>query len=429
MVPQQVLRDAVAASAALLLILGLIPGRTTGPRAASAQPARPGAGGAGAAGAATGGAVIGVIDLGPGDAAARTARREELAAGLAGVQGLRPVDDAALRAALAGERLDPQAGEGRARLAAATTAFGTPDCPAAIREAEAAVLALAGAQAGGADVAGPLRQAHVYLLLCADGGGDAAAAQRAAAALRALGAPEPPDGVPAAVWSRYPALDATGGVRRFQLDVASQPDGATIWIDHAPAGAAPLSALVPEGEHLVAAARGGASVARRVAVTSYTSAVTLALPAVSSRWRAVAARVRGWRAGAIRRTPESLAQLMARANLAYAVVIDERARLTVFQRRGRTARQLGVAGDPVEIGAMVARAESMRREPGIDPEVPLMVESPEERAARARGEKVTPSRQEWWVYAAIAGAVAVGAGIVLLNDLADDHQRIEVTFP
>ena len=422
MVPQQVLRDAVAAAAALLLVLG----GTAGPRVASAQPV-PGPGQAGAAGA--GEAAIGIIDLGPGDPAERRVRREELQAGLGGVQGLRPVRDAALRAALAGERLDAQADAGRARLRAAASAFGAPDCPAAAREAEAAVLALAGSQAAGADVAGELRQAHVYLLLCADQGGDAAAAQRAAAALRALDAPEPPDGVAAAVWARYPALDATGGVRRFQLDVSSEPAGATIWIDHAPAGVAPLSALVPEGEHLVAAAKDGASVARRVPVVSYTSAVTLALRSRSRRWRAVEARVRGWRAGAIRRTPASLAQLMARAGLAYAVVIEEGGRLAVFQRRGKAARRLGLAGDPVEIGAMVARAESMRREPGIDPEVPLMVESPEERAARARGEKATPSRQEWWVYAAIAGAVAVGAGIVLLNDLADDHQRIEVTFP
>jgi hypothetical protein len=426
MVTQQVLRDAVAVPAALALVLGW----TAGGGAAFAQAGPSGAAAASGASAASDETEIAVVDLGPGDAATRRERREELEAGLGRVTGLRVSDDAALRTALAGERLDPQAEEGRARLAAAAAALGRPDCPAAAREAEAAVLALAASQAGGAGVAAELRQGHVYLLLCADQAGEVAAAQRAAAALRALDAPDPPDGVPAAVWSRYPAFDATGGVRRFQLDVSSKPDGATIWIDHAPVGVAPLAVLLPEGEHLVAAAKGGASVARRVTLQTYSSAVALALPATARPWRAIEARVRGWRAGAIRRTPASLAQVLARARLEYAVVIDERGRLEVFhRRRGQALQQLGVARDPVEVGAMVARTESQRRSPGIDPEVPLLVESPQERAARAAGNKATPRRQEWWVYAAIAGAVAVGAGIVLLNDLADDHQRIEVTFP
>jgi hypothetical protein len=37
--------------------------------------------------------------------------------------------------------------------------------------------------------------------------------------------------------------------------------------------------------------------------------------------------------------------------------------------------------------------------------------------------------QKWWVYAGIIGAVALGSGILLVNNLADDHQRIELTWP
>ena len=72
-------------------------------------------------------------------------------------------------------------------------------------------------------------------------------------------------------------------------------------------------------------------------------------------------------------------------------------------------------------------AERQRKQPGIDPDVPLLRESPEERAAHGTTEG--PSRQEWWVYAAIAGAILVGAGVVAANELGDDTQRIEIAIP
>src|SRR5687768_5996371 len=105
---------------------------------------------------------LAVIDVGPGDRAARRARRDQLERELAGVQGITPLADSELRAALAGERHAPQIAAGQRALAAAQTAFGKPDCPAAEREAEAALLALAAAQAAGADTSAELRQAYVY---------------------------------------------------------------------------------------------------------------------------------------------------------------------------------------------------------------------------------------------------------------------------
>jgi len=402
-------------------------------RAQEASPARGAAPAGKARGAAPAGAdqPVAVIDLAPGDAAARRTRRAELEEALAGIQGITAIDDAALRAALAGERQSAQADAGRVSLAAAAAAFGAPNCPGARSAADTAVLELAAAQASGAEVTAELRQAHVYLLLCADQAGDTAAAQRAAAALRALGAPEPPAGVPDAVWSRYPALDATGGQRRFQLDITSQPDGAAIWIDHAPAGKAPHTALLPEGEHLVAAAAGGAAIARRVTLSTWTTQLALALPAATAPWADIERQVRGWRTGATRRTAPALGRVLARAGVRYAVVIGERGGLEVWQRsdRGTLARPLGGAKSALEVGALVGDAErGRRRGPGIDPDVPLLRETQEERAAR-REAREGPSAEEWWVYAAIVGAVAVGAGIVLINDLGDDRQRIEVTFP
>src|SRR6185503_4051820 len=133
---------------------------------------------------------------------------------------------------------------------------------------------------------------------------------------------------------------------------------------------------------------------------------------------------------AVRRDGKGLAALLASARLGYAVVIDERGRFTVWQRRGPVARQLGTAPDALGIGALVQAAEQRRTSPGIDPDRPLMRETPEERAAYQSKKKGSgPSKQEWWVYAAIVGAVALGAGVVLANDLADDHQKFEVTIP
>lgn len=372
---------------------------------------------------------IGIVDVGPGDRAARRNRRGALEKGLEQVQGIGLVRDPALHAALAGERHATQHDAGRRSLEAARAAFGKPDCPAAERQAGAALIALAAAQAAGAQVTGDLRQAYVFLLLCADQRADAASARGAAGLLRALGGPEPPEGVGEPVWSRYPAVDVTVGVRHVQLDVTTQPPGAAVWIDHVPVGKAPLSATVTEGEHLVAAAApaGGAAAVRAAA-----GPLTLTIPAERAPWRKLETRVRSWQSRAVKRDARGLAALLSSARLGYAVVIDERGRFTVWQRRGLAVRQLGGAADALGVGALVQAAEQRRRNPGIDPDQPLMRETPEERAAylsRKKGKSEGPSRQEWWVYAALIGAVAVGAGVVLANDLADDHQNFEITFP
>jgi hypothetical protein len=371
---------------------------------------------------------LAVIDVGPGDRATRRARREALERELAGVQGIAPVGDPELKAALAGEAYAPQRAAGQRALEAARTAFGKPDCPGAEREAEAALMSLSAAQAAGAEVAAELRQAYVYRFLCADQRADAAAARAAAGTLRTLGSAEPPEGVGDAVWSRYPAVDATMGIRHVDLAVETRPTGAAVWIDHRLVGKGPITAVVTEGEHLVAAARpdGGA-----VAARSSGARIALAIPLEKKRWQRALARVRGWQSRASKRDAVALDALMSSARIGYAVVIDERGRFTVWQRRGQL-RHLGNATDAIGVGGLVADAETRRKNPGIDPDRPLLRETSEERAAylaRREGKSATPTRQEWWVYAAIIGAVALGAGVVLANDLGDDHQRIEITFP
>jgi len=264
--------------------------------------------------------------------------------------------------------------------------------------------------------------------VCADQGGDRGAAQGAAAALRRLRAGDPPAGISDAVWSRYPSMDAATGVQNAQLAITSQPAGASVWIDHAQAGKTPITVSLPEGEHLVAAAARGGAVARRVTVaTSWVPAsLALAVPAGGgTRWREVEARVRAWRSRARRPDESGIGDVLARAGVPYAVLIDPRGKLQVWHRgAGRAAaRHLGNAAAAGEVDALVAAA----RGPGIDPDRPLLRDTPEQRAG-VRGES-KGKWQEWWVYAVVIGAAAVGAGIVVANDLGDDQQRIEITVP
>jgi hypothetical protein len=407
MVAQQVLRKAVAAAALVALAAG--PARAGKPAEDQA---------------------IAVIDLGRGTDAERATRRAELVQGIAGVQGLRNLDDPELRGALAGEQPDRRAEVGRKALAEAARAFGALDCTRAVHGGETAVLELAAAQASGAAVGGDLVQAYVYQLLCADQVGDSGAAQYAARQLRALGAPEPPPGVTAAVWNKVPALDATVGLPLWQVDVAVAGGGAgVVWIDHAAAGTAPLTTQLAEGRHLVAVAREGAATAVAVVAARGGSKAEVALPAAAGgRWRAIAARVRGWRSGAAKSSAAGLGALMTSARVRYAVVMNDRLQLEVWQagRARAPARHLGNAADAIEVGALVQDAERQRRQPGIDPDVPLLRESADDRGTASSD---GPSNQEWWVYAAIVGAIVIGAGIVAANELGDDTQRIEITLP
>ncbi|HZJ67928.1 MAG TPA: hypothetical protein VFD36_30700, partial [Kofleriaceae bacterium] len=38
-------------------------------------------------------------------------------------------------------------------------------------------------------------------------------------------------------------------------------------------------------------------------------------------------------------------------------------------------------------------------------------------------------KTKWWVYAAIAGAAAVGVTFIYAHDSASDHQRVELRYP
>jgi hypothetical protein len=347
-------------------------------------------------------------------------RITELVRGSAGVTALA---DAGLAAALAGSWADRDAAEDE--LESAANAFGRLDCSLAGAHAHAAALRWAAVQARGGIALTPLRQAHSYAFLCGDRQGDIHLAMASARVLRALGGPRPPHGINEAEWKRYPELDATANVPRTELTVVSEPRDADLWIDYVRVGTTPLTVFAEEGAHVVAAGKAGVSSVVEVDLHGPSHRVELTLPD-GDRWTSVRKRVAAYqtRTGSLR-NPE-IGELLAAAGVRGAILLRRGSELEVWgATRGRGALPLGNPANLADAARIIIEhVAAADRGPAIDPNLPLMREDP--RGGRS-GER--PSWQQWWVYAALAGAAAIGAGVILAHDLATDHQRIEVTFP
>ncbi len=357
----------------------------------------------------------------------------ELAPALQALPELLLRDDVALMAALAGAPAPGSAAAGQVALAEAGEAYGQLDCERASGAAARATAHLAAARAADPqdqDLVPSLVRAHVYELLCADARGDHPAGQLAAQRLRNLGASEPPPGVAAELWERYPEIDATGDVRTVPLSVTTDPPGATVWIDHLPRGGSG-EILVPEGPRLLAAAGPeGLAAAREVEVTGWPlPSVKLELTPVDDRWEALRGAIAAWRGGR-EPSPLEIANLLQRLEAEIVVVRhDGGVRLWASSARERVARRLGDFGDAdaEEIARAVGKrvaAWQPRQTAGPEPGVPLLREEPDE--SDSRGGINEPA---WWVYASILGAVGLGAALVIASDLADDRQRIELSWP
>ncbi len=363
-----------------------------------------------------------VIDLRPGEPAARRASRLELELALSQVQGITRVEDAELAAALAGEPTDAQAVKAAEALDRAAAARDQNDCAAARPAAAEAIDGLTAAQAGGDAVGDKLTRAHAIELGCADAAGDHAAAQRAAYRLRRLGAPEPPPGLDAAVWAKYPAIDAAGARELVEVIIEVSPNEAAIWIDHQKAGAGTQTVLLAKGEHLIAAATGRGRVMQRVVVAAEGTKVALAVTERAGRWAGPAATVAAWRAGSSSANALALGQLMGETGVRIAVVMAGTDQLEAWGR-ARTEQAAsriatGRVRAPFGIGAAIVAQVEAWEGPRVKDEV----------VRPAVPEDDGKPRQKWWVYLAIVGAVGVGAGLILANDLADDKQRIELRW-
>jgi hypothetical protein len=341
-------------------------------------------------------------------------------------------------------------GESLASLELARSAFGALDCPGAAQAAETAIATLAARAAAGVEVTAELTTAWSYLLLCRDRSGDFDGAMRAAQALRQLApgsggaaAPGPNGAIPDAVWSKYPAVDATANRDIAELTVIADP-GATVMIDHRPAGTSPAQVFLPAGRHVVAAAQGSRRAAVWVDVTTARASVALRLFEQDAPLSRLGERVAAWKlqppAGSqIATYLENLltaAQCQpwnpSSARSPLLILLDARgARLWASDGPGQepTATEIatGPAAPAAEQTAQIITALRARtllwREPSPEPDR-LLVE-PRDEVAREEPRRAT----QWWVYAAIAGAVAVGGAVILANELSEDTQRVELRLP
>jgi hypothetical protein len=367
---------------------------------------------------------VAVIDLGP---SPDPAVRRQLLAGVVAA-GFEPVIGDGVEDALAGEVADQDALELAAALAEAQRAFGALDCPAATAAGKQAAGIAAARQAAGLPVP-ELPRAWTYVLLCADRANDAAAATAAAARLRAAGGSAE---VPADVWKKYPEPDAVAGGERIELEITADVPGAAIWIDHQPAGTAPVVVSLTPGEHVIAAAAG----TRRgwAAGTAVRAQGQLQIPTLdrASAWSEVGRRVASWR-GALP-PPEELGWVLARV----------RARVAIVRREGSVEAwgRIGLADRPHRLGgddAIVPVTEAERMlalvvervrawsDRAPDPDRPLLVEDPRDRVGELRRRREEPAR--WWVYAAIVGAIGASAAIILVHEAGSDRQRVELHYP
>jgi hypothetical protein len=401
MVAQQILRVAVAA--------------------AVAAPAAAGAG-----------ETTAIIDLRAGDAAARRTSRTDLARRIAADPAFAPIADAALASALAGDGADALTAAAEAALADARAAYGGLDCATAAAAATRAIDALAAMQARGDDVRDALAQAHVYVLLCS--GDDGARAQATAARLRALGA-DPPPGVSASLWAKYPEVDATSNVFLAPVAIEATPAGAELWIDFAMAGTAPMTAHLAEGEHVVAAAAGGGATATRLEVRGrgqHAVALAVAAPEVSPALRAIGDWVDGWRSGKRPPTPRDIYLLLDTVGVRLAIVLAvetatgaERVEAWARPPRAKTATLLG-SGRTDQLDEVLKLAKDRLQAWDLGHQADPV--APHPRAPKPEDEGTYRSKP-WWIYAAIGAAVVGGVAAIVAAETAEDRQVVRVTYP
>jgi hypothetical protein len=373
---------------------------------------------------------VAVIDLGaPGSSSGVDDVGHKLQVAIVAA-GFDPVIGDGVEDALAGRDVERDAVELAAALAAAQRAFGALSCGDVTPQAKQAIGLAAARQAAGLP-APELARAWTYLLLCADRENRVDAALIAGSQLRQLGGS--PD-VPASIWAKYPQVDAVANVDLVELDIDTDTVGAAVWIDSQRVGVSPVHVALPAGEHVIAAAAGS----RRgwAAGTAVRSQKSVHVPLAESAgpWSDLAKRIAGWNGKRV--APDELAWVLARVHARVALV-----------RRGDTISawgQIGRSEAPHSIGGDdgVAPVADVERVLGLiadrvhtwsdhapDPDRPLLVESSESRDARGDRKDAADRPTKWWVYAAIAGAAAIAATIIIVHDTASDRQRVELHYP
>lgn len=342
--------------------------------------------------------------------------------------GFTPVTGDSVEDALAGRDVDRDGAPLAAAIADAQRAFGELRCTDATATARHAIGLAAARQAGGRPVP-ELARAWSLVLLCADRDSQIDAAMTAANQLRALGGS--PD-VPAAVWAKYPEIDAIGDRELVEITVETEVPGAAIWIDFRKVGVSPLKIELAAGDHVLAAAVGNKRGWAAGTAVRAQKTVRIPLSDAAGPYSDLARRIAGWNGKMPASMPE-LGWVLARVRVRVAIV-----------RRGDTVEawgRVGMAelphvlggedgngpiGDIERVLALVSDRVRTWNAHAPDPDRPLLVE---ERAGTGSRKDEPAKPTKWWVYAAIAGAAAVGGVIIYAHDSASDRQRVELHYP
>lgn len=370
-----------------------------------------------------------VLDLRPGPDNVRAPSREAFVEALGEHGELRLVGGLELRKTLARSTYSAILEQGKVTLASAALAYGSLDCPSAESRSEQAVLDLSAADASGADARLELRQAYLYSFLCAHKAGHVDHAMAAARILRKLDTERTnPDGRPSEIsestWRTYPGLDAQSNALLVPVSIESEPSGAAIWVDFEKLGTTPDQVFLSAGEHIVAMSSEHGSVSQRITVTS-AGTMKLPLHAQKREWIGVAESLDELREAKGPARSEAMRDLMAAVEGQVAFVMREPGRIAVWvlppQRRG--AQLVGHAPHASAAGKLALGAlQESSRSPGLDPTMPLLTEDSESSTTASSGRR-------WWIYGVVLGAAAVGAGLIVAQDLREDRQRIEVSLP
>ncbi len=329
----------------------------------------------------------------------------------------------------------------------AAAKFGALDCAGASAAAGRAIGELARQQvaAGGttAPMVDELRRAWTYRYLCGERVAAHPTMQRAGAALRALGVTDGTTvGIAAASWATTPALDASTDrdIVALQLDATladgegamALPADAVVWIDHAPlTPGAGGGWFAPAGEHVVAvrATLGGVVMTGAIvdAVIDPTHrAVTLRLapampvatePPGLGAARAALAVARADGSSSDERRAAVLAAMTA-TGAPQAVLLRSATSAEIWRRAADGVGLAKQATVPIAASRIVAALAATPTEPA-----PLL----DDKSAPALGRKNSTTR--WWVYASLAGAIAISTTVLLVAGGGGDVQRIEVRGP
>jgi hypothetical protein len=369
-----------------------------------------------------------LIDLRPGEDTVRAPSREAFLEALGEHGELRLSGGLELRRALARSPHSAVLEQGRAALAGVAMAYSALDCPGTFARSDRAILDLAAAGASGIDTSTELRTAYLYRFLCAHRASDVDSAMAAASMLRTLAIGIGEDGRPkeisSATWQTYPQVDAQSSQLRVPVEVESVPEAATIWVDFEERGQAPMRVFLSAGEHIVALGSPKGAVSQRVTVTG-PGTIKLPIQPRSQQWQGMAQSVEALRLAVGDQRDTAMRDLMAAVEAQVAFVMREPGRIAVWVLPlGKTAAQhVGHAPNASIAGslALQALAESARA-PGLDPNMPLLREDDVTKVG-------STSNRRWWVYGVVLGAAAVGAGLIIAQDLSEDRQRIEVSLP